>query len=104
MYLDFLFLYALSKRWVWVKKFLTRVGLGRINFLLFWLGQSSLVWVWIWKISPKNHIYFNFFPFGSKKISSGRVKDGPGQKYGRVRAHLYSKQSQVQSVEPAILT
>jgi len=39
-------------------------------------GQPSMVWVWIWKISPKNIKCFNFFPSGSKKISSGRVKGG----------------------------
>jgi len=37
-------------------------------------GQPFMVWVWIWKISPKNVKFFNFFPFRSKKISSGRVK------------------------------
>jgi len=45
-------------------------------------GQPSMVWVWIWKSSPKNIKFFNFFPFGSKKISSGQVKKYPGQ--GRV--------------------
>jgi len=72
-------------------KFLTQVR----------LGQSSMVWVCIWKISPKNIKFFNFFPFGSKKISSGWVKQYPGQRRvgllstagqklgpGRVRAHL----------------
>jgi len=46
------------------QKFLTRVR----------LGQPFMVWVWIWKISPKNVKFFNFFPLGSKKISSGRVR------------------------------
>jgi len=49
------------------QKLLTRVG----------SGQLSLVWVWIWKISPKNHKFFNFFH--SKKISSSQVKEYPGQ-------------------------
>jgi len=53
------------------QKVLTRVGSG--------LGQPFLVWVWVWKISPKNHWFFNFLPFGSKKILSGRVKKYPGQ-------------------------
>jgi len=44
------------------------------------LGQPFMVWVWIWKISPKNVKFFNFFPFGSKKISSGRVGKYPGQR------------------------
>jgi len=38
-------------------KFLTRVG----------SDQPSTVWVWFWKISPKNIKFFNFFLFGSKK-------------------------------------
>jgi len=42
-------------------------------------GQPSLVWFWIWKISPKNTRFFNFFPSGQKKISSDRVKKYLGQ-------------------------
>jgi len=38
---------------------LTRVGLGL--FLLFGSGHPSFVWVWDWKISPKNPKFFNFF-------------------------------------------
>jgi len=38
-----------------------------------------MVWVRIWKISPKNVIFFNFFPFGSKKIASGWVGKYLGQ-------------------------
>jgi len=48
------------------QNFLTRVG----------LGQPFMVWVLISKISPKN---INFFPFGSKKISSRRVRKYPGR-------------------------
>jgi len=51
------------------QKFLTRVG----------SDQALMVWVRIWKISPKNVKFFNFFPFGSKKITSGRVRKYPGQ-------------------------
>jgi len=51
------------------QKFLTRVG----------SGQPFMVWVRIWKISPKNVKFFNFLPFGSKKIASGRVRKYPGQ-------------------------
>jgi len=67
-------------------------------FWHFWpgLGQPSLVWVW--KISPQNTKFFNFFPFGSKKISSGRVKKtgqpliycGSKVCSGQARAHPYS--------------
>jgi len=45
-------------------------GSGRVGF-----GQPFMVWVLIWKISPKNGKFFNFLPFGSNKISSGRVKN-----------------------------
>jgi len=49
--------------------FLNRVRSG--EFLVAWVGsgQPSMVWVWIWKISPKKVKFFNFFPFGSKKKS-----------------------------------
>jgi len=72
-------------------------------------GQPYLVWVW--KISPKNPKFFNFFHW-VKKISSSWVKKYPGQrwvgllstagqKYARVRlgqgpsvrAHLMATQS-----------
>jgi len=53
----------------------------------FWprSGQPSLVWVWVWKMSPKNPKFFNFFPFvlGQKniywgsKVCLGRVGSGP---------------------------
>jgi len=57
------------------------------------LGQPSMVWVWIWKISPKKMSNFSlFFPSGQKvlglkagqpliycglKISSGRIRSRP---------------------------
>jgi len=50
------------------QKFLTLVG----------SGQPFMVWVWILKISPKNVKFFNFFPFGSKKIALGWVGEYPG--------------------------
>jgi len=51
------------------QKFLTRVG----------SGQQFMVLVRIWKISPKNVKFFNFFPFKSKIIALGRVRKYPGQ-------------------------
>jgi len=51
------------------QKILTRVG----------SGQPFMVWVRIWKISPKNVKFFNFFPIGSKKIASGWVGKYQGQ-------------------------
>jgi len=52
---------------------------GSIFCGLAWVGsgQSFMGSVGIWKISPKN---VNFFPFGSKKISSGQVRKYPGQR------------------------
>jgi len=41
---------------------------GQVNFLWLGSGQPFMVWVWIWKISPKDVKFFNFF---LKKISSG---------------------------------
>jgi len=74
------------------QKFLGQFFVTRVS-----LGQPSLVWVW--KISPKNIKFFNFFAFGSKRISSGQVKKylgqsrvgflfTVGQKYARVSAHV----------------
>jgi len=78
--------------------FVGRVGSGRVGS-----SQPFMVWVWIWKISPKNVKFFNFLPFGSKKSlrvgsESTRVK-GRSASYlllvksklgsGQVRAHLY---------------
>jgi len=56
-----------------------------VNFLWLWSGrvwsgQPFMVWVWIWKISPENVKFFNFFPFRSKKISLGWVRKYPGQR------------------------
>jgi len=53
------------------QKILTRVG----------SGQPSIVGVWVWKISPKNVKFFNFFTSGQKKLlwvgsKSTQVKGG----------------------------
>jgi len=80
-----------------VQKFLSRVGSYQIFVARAGLGQPSVVWVWIWKISPKNVKFFNFLPFGSKK--SHRVGSEPGRPLiycgskvclGRVRSGLIS--------------
>jgi len=58
------------------QKFLTRIG----------SGQPIMVWVRIWKISPKNVKFFNFFPFGlGQKV--------PGSKPGRPLIYCGSKVS-----------
>jgi len=65
--------------------------LGRVG-----LGQPSLVWVWVWKISPKNTNFFYFLPFGSGQKVPGSKARRPfiysGSKvcsgWGWVRAHL----------------
>jgi len=54
--------------------------------LLLGLGQPSLVWVWVWKISPKNTKNFNFFSSDQKKISLGWVKNT--QVKGRSASYL----------------
>jgi len=58
--------------------------MGCVNFLWLGSGQSFMVWVRIWKISTKNVKFFNFFPFGSKKllqVCSGWVGKYPGQSW-----------------------
>jgi len=66
-----------------------------------------MVWVGIWKISPKNVKFFNFFPLGQKKSlwagsKSTWVKGGSASyllrvksklRSGWVRAHLQYKSS-----------
>jgi len=54
------------------QKFLMRVG----------SGQPFMVWVWIWKISPKNVKFFNFFALRVKKkhcwVRSESTRGGGG--------------------------
>jgi len=61
------------------QKFLTRVGSGQFFVPQVGSGQPFMVWVRIWKISPKNVKFFNIFHFWSKKIASGQVRKYPGQ-------------------------
>jgi len=58
----------------------------------FWpgSGQPSVVWVWVWKISPKNPWFFNFCPSGQKSVV--------GSKSTRVRARLASYLLRVKSM------
>jgi len=58
------------------QKFLTRVGSGQFFVARVGSGQPIMVWVRIQKISSKNVKFFNFLPFGSKKIASGRKVPG----------------------------
>jgi len=67
------------------QKFLTRVG----------SGQPFMVWVCIWKISPKKVKFFNFFPSGQKKSlwvgsESTRVKGGLASYILRIKSKLGS--------------
>jgi len=88
------------------QNFLTWVGSGQFFVAQVGSGQPFVVWVWIWKFSPKNTKFFNFFPFESKKIALGRIVPGskPGQPLiycgskvssGRVRAHLYFRSKNI---------
>jgi len=61
------------------QKFLTRVGSDQYFVTRVESGQPFMVWVRIRKISPKNVKFFNFFPFESRKIASGRVRKYLGQ-------------------------
>jgi len=49
------------------QKNLTQVQPG--HFFVAWVGsgQPFMIWAGVWKISPKNVKFFNFFPFASKK-------------------------------------
>jgi len=70
-------------------------GSGRVG-----LGQPFMVWVWIWKISPKNVKFSIFCPSGQKNLfRSGRkvpeseagqplIYSGSKVSSGQVRAHL----------------
>jgi len=69
------------------QKFLTRVG----------SGQPFMVWVRIRKISPKNVKFFNFLPFRSKKIASGRFGRYPGQSQVGLLFTAGQKQARVES-------
>jgi len=63
-----------------VQNFLTGVGSGQFFLARVGTGQPFIVWVWIWKISPKNVNFFIFFSLPVKKIFSGQVKKYPGQR------------------------
>jgi len=45
-----------------------RPWLGFVNFLFLGLGQPSLVWVWVWKISPKNPKFSILFALYQKNL------------------------------------
>jgi len=64
------------------QKLLTQVG----------SGQSSMVLVLVWKISPKNVKIFNFFP-SVKKNLFGSGQKVPARKAGRPLIYYRSKAS-----------
>jgi len=75
------YLHIWSEGWEMIfDQFEIVMGLGQNILTRVGLDQPLMVWVGIWKISPKNVKFFNFFPFGSKKISSGQVGKYPGQR------------------------
>jgi len=53
---------------------------GLVGSIFCCSGLVSHLWFWVWKISPKIVKFFNFFPLGQKKISSGWVKKCLGQR------------------------
>jgi len=75
------------------------------------LGQTYMVWVWIWKMSPKNVKFSIFFPSG-QKISlrigseSTRVEGGSASYLLQVKSKLGSGQgpSLVPTLDPQIPT
>jgi len=85
----------LRKVWEW-----GRDGLGSNNFGLAWvkfllLGLGWVSQFWFWKFPLKIPNFPIFLPFGSEKILSCRIKKyllfTAGQKYARVRAHLWNE-------------
>jgi len=66
--------------WVWVKKHLPRPG-WVIFLCLGWIWSGQVSHLWVWKISPKKHKFFNFL-FRIIKFSSGRFKKYPGRRWG----------------------
>jgi len=71
-------------------------------------GQPSLVWVWVWKISPKYQKNFNFFPSGQKKSNwvgskSNQVKAGSASFLLRVKSMLSSGQGPAISTHSTLL-
>jgi len=81
--------------WVLIKNLWP--GSGWVNFLWLGLGQPFMVVAWIWKISPKNVHFFNFFPFGSKK--SLLVWSKSAQVKGGLASYLLSVKSKLGSVQ-----
>jgi len=68
-------------------------GSGQFFVARVGLGQPPIVWVRIWKISPKNVKFFNFFPSGQKKLiwvesESTRIKAGLASYLLRVKSKL----------------
>jgi len=75
------------------QKFLTWVGSGQFFVARVGSGQPFMVWARIWKISPKNVKFFNFFPSGKKKSlrvgsESTRVRAGSASYLLRVKSKL----------------
>jgi len=73
--------------WDWVKTQVGSIFVARVGS-----GKPFLVWVWVWKISPKNPKFVKFFPFGSAQKEPGSKADTcgllftVGLKYARVRS------------------
>jgi len=57
------------------------MGLGQKNLTQVGQVVSAIFGLGLSLENSKNSKFFNFFNFGSKKISSGRVKKCPGQSW-----------------------
>jgi len=75
------------------QKFVTWVGSGQ--FFVAWVrsGQPPLVWVWVWKLSPKIPNFSVLFPLDQKKshrvgLRSTWVKAGSASYLLRVKSML----------------
>jgi len=66
------------------------MGLCQFLAAQFGSGQQSMVWVWVWKISPKNVNFFNFLLFASKNLF-GLGQKVPWSKAGRPLIYCGSK-------------
>jgi len=81
--------------WYWLHVGSLVMGPGQKFLTRERLGQPSMVWVWVWKISPKNIKFFHFFTFRSRK--SLRIGSESTQFKGRSASSLLRVKSKLGS-------